>query len=185
MTSGSASSTRDVVRDLDRPDVAALVALADREAADDRRVGRGDGGDLGGDLRVAVVALLARPGTRSPWRPRSSRGASRAARTERRRATRRAVRSHRHSMAPAARRAIGRTAQPTNGQTSRSGLARYASRHDRPRGASSPRSTRGARDHAAAAVRRSGWRPRRARRSADHVFRWASVTKLVDRAGPC
>ena len=50
---------RDVVRDLDRPDVAALVALADREARHDRRVGGRHGGDLGGDLGVAVVALLA------------------------------------------------------------------------------------------------------------------------------
>ena len=46
----------DVVRDLDRPDVAALVALADREAMDDVGVRGGQRGDLGGHLGVAVVA---------------------------------------------------------------------------------------------------------------------------------
>ncbi len=50
---------RDVVGDLDRPDVATLVALADREERHDRRVRRGHGCDLGRDLGVAVVALLA------------------------------------------------------------------------------------------------------------------------------
>ena len=49
----------DVVGDLDRPDIAALIRLADREAGDDRRVGRCDRRDLRGDLGVAVVALLA------------------------------------------------------------------------------------------------------------------------------
>ena len=46
----------DVVRDLDCPDVAALVALADREAMDDVGVRGGQRGDLGGHLGVAVVA---------------------------------------------------------------------------------------------------------------------------------
>ena len=46
----------DVVGDLDRPDVAALVALADREAVDDVRVGGRHRGDLGCHLGVAVVA---------------------------------------------------------------------------------------------------------------------------------
>ena len=49
----------DVVRDLHRPQIAALVALPDREALDDRRVGVGRGLHLGGHLRVRVERLLA------------------------------------------------------------------------------------------------------------------------------
>ena len=50
----------DVVGDLDRPQLAALVARPDREALDDVGVRRGDGRDLGRQLRVAVIALPAR-----------------------------------------------------------------------------------------------------------------------------
>jgi hypothetical protein len=50
---------RDVVRDLDRPDRPALVALADGDLADDRGVGRDLGVDVGDHLRVGVVALPA------------------------------------------------------------------------------------------------------------------------------
>ena len=49
---------RDVVGDLDGPQLATLVALADREARHDIRVGRRDGGHFGGNLGIAVVALL-------------------------------------------------------------------------------------------------------------------------------
>ncbi len=48
-----------VVGDLGRPQLATLVALADREPLDDVRVGGLDGEDVGGDLRVRVVALEA------------------------------------------------------------------------------------------------------------------------------
>ena len=48
-----------VVRDLDRPQLATLVALADREALDDIGVGRGDRRDVGRELGVGVEALPA------------------------------------------------------------------------------------------------------------------------------
>ena len=56
MTSGSVLVGRDVVGDLGDPQVAALVALADRADRDDVRVGRLGRLDLGDHLRVRVVA---------------------------------------------------------------------------------------------------------------------------------
>jgi len=49
-----------VVADLRRPQLSALVALADREDLDDRRVGGGDRVDLGGHLGVGVVTRVLR-----------------------------------------------------------------------------------------------------------------------------
>ncbi len=50
---------RHVVRDLGRPQLSPEVALTDREALDDAGVGGGDGRDLGTDLGVRVIALVA------------------------------------------------------------------------------------------------------------------------------
>ena len=76
-TSGSVSSVRDVVADLRRPQLAALVARADREPA-----GRSSGGPRrppatsADHLGVGVEAVASRPGTRrggaSPARRRSA-----------------------------------------------------------------------------------------------------------------
>ena len=56
MTSGSASSTATLSETLTAQSSASLVALPDREALHDRRVGGRDRRDLGCHLRVAVVA---------------------------------------------------------------------------------------------------------------------------------
>ena len=177
-TSGSASSTADVVGDLGRPDVAALVALADREALDDVGVGGRHGGDVGGHLRVAVVAGPGRPGIRSPRRSTRSRRGSAAARTGRRRVIGAGWCVHRHSMRPSRRSpSAGRASDRAPDVPVGPGPLRFGD--DRSSGSVlARRSTTGAPTtrRRRSSGRTGSWRAAATRPAR---FRWASVTKLV------
>ena len=155
---------RDVVGDLDRPDVAALVALADREAGDDRRDGPRRRRRPPRSPRCSCGSPPCRAGTRS--RSRRSWPRWRGGRRGPWRGPAGGVMLHASSMARAASDAIHRTGQPRPGQTSRSApgpirFARWPTSTTR-----WPTIDTWGAEHAAAAVVAAGRRPRDARRPA-------------------